>query len=145
VRRRWILLGTLASLGLIGCGGGTPVASPTTPPTPATRVEVTLTDAMRIEPATMVVAAGTPVTFVVTNTGVIDHEFFVGDEAAQAEHDAEMAGGGMMHDHGDGISLEPGVTKELTITLDAIGTTLAGCHVPGHFAAGMKATITISG
>ena len=32
-----------------------------------------------------------PVTFVVTNSGTTDHEFYLGDEAAQAEHEKEMA------------------------------------------------------
>jgi hypothetical protein len=47
----------------------------------AVRVAVTLTDALRIEPAEMTVPVGVPVTFVVTNAGVIPHEFVVGDEA----------------------------------------------------------------
>jgi hypothetical protein len=31
-----------------------------------------------------------PVTFVVTNAGSIDHESYLGDEAAQAEDEQEM-------------------------------------------------------
>ncbi len=54
---------------------------------------------MRIEPAAITVRLGEPVTFVVTNVGVIDHEFYLGDEAAQVEHEAEMAGGAMAHGH----------------------------------------------
>ncbi|MEX1169105.1 MAG: hypothetical protein WEE50_03075, partial [Chloroflexota bacterium] len=46
----------------------------------ATRIEVSLIDTLRIEPSPMTVPAGVPVTFVVTNTGAIEHEFFVGDE-----------------------------------------------------------------
>jgi uncharacterized cupredoxin-like copper-binding protein len=111
----------------------------------ATRVEVTLVDALKIEPSTMSVPAGVPVTFVVTNAGVADHEFFVGDEDAQAAHEAEMAEmGGMAHDEEMGIGVKPGETKELTITFPAAGSTLAGCHVAGHYAAGMKATIEVT-
>ena len=38
----------------------------------------------------MTVPAGVPVTFVVTNSGTTDHEFYLGDEDAQAEHEKEM-------------------------------------------------------
>lgn len=113
------------------------------PASAATRVVVTLTDALRIEPATMTVPAGVPVTFVVTNAGALDHEFFLGDEAAQAEHEQEMQQGGMAHDEPMGIGVKPGVTKELTVTFATAGQTLAGCHVQGHYMAGMKAVITI--
>jgi len=112
----------------------------------ATRIEVTLTDMLKIEPAAMTVPAGVPVTFVVTNTGTVLHEFTLGDAADQEAHDKEMmeAGGmSMPKDEENAIGVEPGQTKELTYTFDAPGETLAGCHVVGHYAAGMKATITI--
>lgn len=108
------------------------------------RIEVSLTDALRIEPAEMTVKAGTPVTFVVTNTGVTEHEFYLGDEAAQAEQEQAMQSGQMAHDTPEGISLAPGETKELTYTFDAPGQTLAGCHVAGHYDGGMKATIKVT-
>jgi uncharacterized cupredoxin-like copper-binding protein len=89
-----------------------------------------------------------PATFVVTNTGTTDHEFYLGDEAAQAEHETQMGGmggmGGMTHDEPDGIALEPGETKELTHTFGTPGKTLAGCHLPGHYAGGMKADILVT-
>lgn len=135
-------------------GGG----APTSPPVPATsgppaaasaaatRVEVTLTDALKIEPAAMTVPAGVPITFVVTNSGATDHEFYLGDEAAQAEHEKEMAEmGGMAHDEPEGIAVKPGETKELTYTFADAGETLAGCHVAGHYGGGMKATISVTG
>jgi uncharacterized cupredoxin-like copper-binding protein len=112
----------------------------------ATRVDVTLTDALKIEPAAMTVPAGVPVTFVVTNSGTTDHEFYLGDEAAQAAHENEMAEmGGMAHDETEGIAVKPGETKELTYTFEVAGETLAGCHVAGHYGGGMKATITVTG
>jgi uncharacterized cupredoxin-like copper-binding protein len=116
------------------------------PSAAATRIDVTLTDALKIEPATMTVPAGVPVTFVVTNSGATDHEFYLGDEEAQAEHEQEMAEmGGMAHDEPEGIAVKPGETKELTYTFAEAGSTLAGCHVAGHYGAGMKAEITVEG
>ena len=110
----------------------------------ATRVEVKLTDALEIEPTEIKVPAGQAITFVVTNKGATDHEFYVGDEAAQTKHETEMGSmGGMAHDADNGIGLKPGETKELTMTFATAGSTIAGCHTTGHYAAGMKATIAI--
>ena len=112
----------------------------------ATRIEVTLTDGLKIEPASMTVPAGQPVTFVVTNSGTIFHEFVLGDEDIQAEHEAEMmeeGGMSMSEDEPNAIGVDPGQTKELTFTFAEPGTTLAGCHVIGHYGGGMKADITI--
>jgi uncharacterized cupredoxin-like copper-binding protein len=110
----------------------------------ATRIEVRLTDALKIEPAVMAVPVGVPVTFAVTNAGLIEHEFYLGDEAAQAMHDREMAAGGMAHDEPEGIGVDPGETKELVYTFAQAGESTAGCHVVGHYGAGMKATITVT-
>ena len=123
-----------------------PSALAPSPAGTATRIEVTLTDLMKIEPGTMTVPAGRPVTFVVTNRGTVLHEFTLGDAADQAAHDREMmAAGGMPmpKDEANAIGVEPGQTKELVHTFAAAGETLAGCHVIGHYAAGMRAAITI--
>jgi uncharacterized cupredoxin-like copper-binding protein len=45
---------------------------------------------------------------------------------------------------GDALLLEPGDTGELTHTFDEAGEILIGCHLPGHYEAGMKSTITVS-
>jgi uncharacterized cupredoxin-like copper-binding protein len=127
-------------------GGGAVTTPSASASAPATRVEIRLSDALKMEPAAMTVPAGVPVTFVVTNNGATDHEFYLGDEAAQAEHEQEMgAMGGMTHDEPEGIGLKPGETKELTYTFAAAGKVLAGCHVVGHYGAGMKAEITVTG
>jgi len=125
--------------------GGSVSPSPGTAASPAAqRIEVKLTDALKMEPAEMTVKAGQPVTFVVTNTGAIQHEFYVGDAAAQDAHEQEMMSGGMAMDEPDGIVLKPGETKELTHTFATAGTPRAGCHVPGHYAGGRKAAITVT-
>jgi len=125
--------------------GATGSPSPAASASAATqRIEVTLTDELKMEPAEMSVKVGQPVTFVVTNAGAVEHEFYLGDETVQAEQEAMMQAGEMVHDTAEGISLEPGETKELTYTFDTAGQTLAGCHVSGHYAAGMKATVTVA-
>ena len=129
--------------------GATAPASPAGAPSPAasasTRIEVALNDRMAIELDVMTFPAGVPVTFVVSNTGSADHEFYLGDESAQVAHEAEMmANGGMGHDVPNGIAVAPGETKELIYTFPNPGSTLAGCHVAGHYAAGMMAQLTVT-
>jgi uncharacterized cupredoxin-like copper-binding protein len=79
----------------------------------------------------MTVRADVPVTFVVMNAGMADHEFYLRDEDAQAGHEQEMFEmGGMGHDEPDGIAVAPGETKELADTFAEPGETLAGCQIP---------------
>lgn len=120
-------------------------ASPTAGSATPQTVEVKLSDSLRMDPATMTFRAGQPIHFVVTNMGSTNHEFYLGDEGAQMAHDGEMGGmAGMTHDEAMGIGLMPGETKTLDSMFTAPGAYQAGCHVNGHYAAGMKATITIT-
>jgi uncharacterized cupredoxin-like copper-binding protein len=84
-----------------------------------------------------------------TNNSNAPHEFVIGDEAVQQAHEEEMTNGDevMDNDTMDGqpyaVDVEPGETATLIYTFDKPGTLLIGCHVPGHYAAGMTGTITI--
>lgn len=113
-------------------------------------VEVDANDALTFSPAEIAVSAGETVTFVVTNTGAIPHDFTLGDQATQDAHEAEMAemaASGDMGEHSDpnAVVLEAGETKELTWTFSEAGTVLIGCHQPGHYDAGMKGTVEVEG
>jgi uncharacterized cupredoxin-like copper-binding protein len=44
----------------------------------------------------------------------------------------------------DTVEVKPGTTGELTVTFDKAGDVLIGCHQPGHYPAGMRATVTVS-
>ena len=149
MHRSRVALVPVVALLVVACssGGATsvPAASASASDSTAqTRIEVTMTDTFRFEPAAMSVPVGVPVTFVVTNAGVLDHEFYLGDEAMQAHHEEEMIEmGGMGHDEPEGIAVEPGETEELTYTFDMPGMMLAGCHVAGHYAGGMKADVSV--
>jgi uncharacterized cupredoxin-like copper-binding protein len=88
-------------------------------------------------------AAGTTVTFVVENTDPIDHEFLIGDEAAQQAHED-----GTEPHHGakpGELSLGIGETLETTYTFNEPGELLIGCHLPTHYDFGMRGTITVTG
>jgi uncharacterized cupredoxin-like copper-binding protein len=112
-------------------------------------VEISAGDSFRFDPESVAVTAGETITFRVTNDGAIPHDFVLGDAAMQDEHEAEMAdmasGGDMSHDEPNAFVIEPGETKEMTWHMTQSGEILFGCHQPGHFAAGMKGTITVSG
>lgn len=113
-------------------------------PSAATRtIEVVADDPYRFEPPDLEVESGETVTFVVTNEGREPHEFVLGDEAYQESHGEEMAAGEMHHE-GNAVTVAPGATEELTWTFPTEGEVLYGCHVAGHYAAGMVGAISIS-
>ena len=149
MRLRHLALAPALALAVAACSGAAsqpPASEPAAASAGASSqtIEVKLTDALRMEPAAMTVKAGQPVTFMVTNTGAIEHEFYLGGAAAQAEQEQTMQSGAMVHDNSEGISLKPGETKELTYTFTEVGQTLAGCPVAGHYSGGMKAAITVT-
>ncbi|HVL91354.1 MAG TPA: plastocyanin/azurin family copper-binding protein [Actinomycetota bacterium] len=108
-------------------------------------VEITAMDSLTFDPAAISVEKGEVVTFRVTNTGKIDHDFALGDEEFQKEHGQQMGGGGHHAEGTPAIGLKPGETKSLTWRFTTPGTVLYGCHVPGHYEAGMVGTITVQG
>jgi uncharacterized cupredoxin-like copper-binding protein len=111
----------------------------------ARTVAVSMSDDLRFDPGEITVSQGETVTFVLTNEGQTRHEFLIGDEAEQAEYADEMASGEMHHAGDVGVSVEPGQTQSFTYTFDdAQAELLAGCHEPGHYDAGMVATITVT-
>lgn len=104
-------------------------------------------------PGALSVPAGTPVTFRVTNPGVIDHELVIGDAHVQEEAEEAMRAGsghaahGAAGHHGDDVSsiyLRPGESGEITATFTKKGELLIGCHIPGHWAAGMRGTLRVT-
>lgn len=120
------------------------------------KVAVKITDGLRFSPNELTVRKGQRVTFTVSNPTEVEHEFAVGDAAAQKGHAQTMAGGhggmggmgsmGSMSGGGvEAVSLMPGETKTMTYTFDKAGKVVFGCHVAGHYEAGMKGTIHVEG
>jgi uncharacterized cupredoxin-like copper-binding protein len=135
--RMWFVAVALA-LPLVACGGGS------SPSVKADRtIEMTTRD-NKFEPDVASVRRGEKIAFRFRNQGKVNHEAFVGTEAAQQEHESKMKdmGGMDMHDEGT-ISVKPGETKTLVHTFPDPGTLLIGCHEPGHWQAGMKVVVTV--
>lgn len=93
-------------------------------------------------PDSFSVRAGTTVRIVVHNTDPIDHELIVGDQATQDRHEHGT------EQHHDGsvpgeISVPAGAVVSTTYRFDQPGRLLYGCHLPGHWAYGMRGTIAV--
>jgi uncharacterized cupredoxin-like copper-binding protein len=119
------------------CGGATPEA-----------IEITALDDPAFNPAEVTVQVGEPVRFVITNPGEDVHEFVLGPENIQRAHEEASQMGeehGEMHVEGQlaTLELQPGETKEVTVTFEEAGEILYGCHEPGHYNAGMVGTVIV--
>ena len=174
--RRFVFVVAALALGLVvaACGGTSSTAPESTTTVPDTTVpttdtaddhsdfsfgepadaasadrviEITASDDFRFDPASIEVSAGETVTFRVTNTGAIPHDFTLGDEAMQQSHAEEMGemAGMAMPDEPNAMVLAPGETRELTWRFTEPGDLLIGCHQSGHYEAGMRAQITVQG
>ncbi len=128
----------LLTLVLVGCGSGETNGVPKA----GRNIDIEMID-NKFSPVTVSLTEGEAVTFVFTNSGSVEHEAIIGDAQVQDEHEAEMTGRGMDHDSSAAIAVAPGKTGELDFTADEAGTLLIGCHVPGHYEAGMKAKVEI--
>jgi uncharacterized cupredoxin-like copper-binding protein len=116
---------------------------------PDRTIEIMATGDLRFNPATVTVAAGDTVAFVIHNDTPLPHEFVIGAEAVQAEHELEMSEGmetamTEMEDNPFAVDVPAGETRTLVYKFDDAGTLIYGCHVPGHYPAGMWGTVTIS-
>jgi uncharacterized cupredoxin-like copper-binding protein len=169
--RRWSRLGAILTVGALvvaACGGdsggsdesgGLTSSGPEDTDSAGTRtVEVEMRD-NEFSPDQVEVSEGERVRFVFTNEGQATHDAVVGDEAAQAEHEAEMRATESEPEHGTmstmshgseaegseaAITVDPGATGELTYSFDTDDAVLIGCHEPGHYDAGMKLTLDVT-
>lgn len=141
----------------------TPIPATPTPQPPTSEPALGTKDAPRVigvtmgnfffEPGSITVHAGETIRFVITNPTEIAHEMVIGTAEEQEHHAQEMAAGmdhEQMGDHDDAaepneLEVEAGETGELVWTFDQAGEFLLGCHVAGHWEAGMKGTVEVEG
>src|SRR5689334_5269580 len=112
----YFVLAGLAVLVTAGCGGSDHESHGSMSDAKATRtVDITMKE-FAYNPASVPVKMGETVKFVFHNEGQILHDAFIGDDAAQAAHEAEMRGnsGQTKHDEMNAIKVVPGKTGELT-------------------------------
>jgi plastocyanin len=112
---------------LAGCGGGSD-ESESEPAGPARVVDITAKEySFNGDPGT--IAAGDTITFVVSNTGVEDHQMQVLD------------GDGRRIDQTDRIL--PGASDEVTVTFEEAGPYRLICDIDDHLSRGQTAGLTV--
>jgi uncharacterized cupredoxin-like copper-binding protein len=104
-------------------------------------VEVTI-HYSHFDPSALEFPPGTTVRFIVHNTDPIDHEFILGDTRVQNVHEL---GTEARHPPRPGeMSVPAGTTRTTTYTFTKPGTLIFGCHLPGHYAFGMRGLVTVA-
>jgi uncharacterized cupredoxin-like copper-binding protein len=109
-------------------------------------IDVRMDDTMRFAPDTLQVQAGETIRFVVHNAGKVAHELVLGTDADIRAHAEDMKKG-TDHSHAGAaaISVAPGQTGELVVTFPQTGTLQMACLIPGHYEAGMKGQLKVTG
>jgi uncharacterized cupredoxin-like copper-binding protein len=95
----------------------------------------------RFQPAAVTVPPGATVRFVLRNTDPIDHEFIIGGKAVHQLHER----GTQRSHHGPGeVSVPAGQERTTTVSFNLpAGELEYACHLPGHYAYGMRGLVTI--
>jgi uncharacterized cupredoxin-like copper-binding protein len=94
------------------------------------------------EPAAVSVPVGRPVTFVITNTDPIDHEWIVGDDST---HERHRSGTEPVHaSRPTELTIPAGTERRTTVTFGSMGAQLFICHLPAHERYGMVGTVTVT-
>lgn len=110
------------------------------------KVDVTLSDNMRFEPASINVQEGETVRFVVHNAGKNKHEMVLGSLDQLTEHAKEMrASPGMVHAESNQVSLKPGQRGSIVWQFTQPGKIDFACTEPGHLEAGMVGQVNVMG
>ena len=108
-------------------------------------VNVTMSDAMRFDPARISVRRNETVRFVLRNDGTLKHEMVLGTFAELKEHAALMLKfPEMEHADPNQAIVDPGKTGELIWQFTKAGTFDFACLQPGHFEAGMKGRVVVA-
>lgn len=100
-------------------------------------------------PTSIEIAQGETVLFDIENVGEIAHDFTIGDIETQDAHELEMAeaasDGAVTHSpDANAILVEAGRSKVIAWKFTVPGVLQFGCHIPGHYDAGMLGTITVT-
>lgn len=145
-----IMLGLLSAAGILllaACSTGEPAMTPGSATDPRV-ISVDLLD-FTFEPAIVDVRRGESVRFVAVNRSDLPHELFIGSPVEQDQHHAlHAAAAPDMHDELDdgltGIYVPARGTAQFTYQFDHEGEVLMGCHLVGHFEAGMVGVIRVA-
>jgi uncharacterized cupredoxin-like copper-binding protein len=120
---------------------------PGDPKKPFRVVEITMQESngtMSYRPKALEVRRGEQIKFVITNAGMLAHEFILANTADNLKH-AELMKKypDMEHDDPNGKTVQPGAKAEMLWRFTNTGTFEFSCLIPGHREAGMVGTVTV--
>jgi uncharacterized cupredoxin-like copper-binding protein len=137
---RWRAVALVPLLGLLGSPTAAPAAAASQPALPVVNLTIHFS---RFSPSTIVVAPGVPTTFVVHNTDPIGHELIIGDDSVQLRHEL---GTEAHHPTRPGeVSIAGDSVAITTFVSPSFGVVPFACHVPGHYAYGMRGRLVVRG
>lgn len=138
----------LAAVFLLGaCSAAEPTVGTDSSPR---EIDLTMTDELTFEPATIEVRRGETVLFRIRNSSNQAHEAYIGSQEEQALHatrhsavapDEQTA---IPHINQPAVHVPPLGTGEFLYRFDERVELVIGCHYPGHYEAGMRAVIEVS-
>jgi uncharacterized cupredoxin-like copper-binding protein len=120
---------------------------PGDPKKPFRVVEITMQESygtMSYQPNALEVKRGEQIKFVITNAGLLAHEFILANTADNLKHAALMKKyPDMEHDDPNGKTVQPGAKAEMLWRFTKAGTFEFSCLIPGHREAGMIGTVAV--
>ena len=120
---------------------------PGDPKKPFRVVEITMQErygSMSYQPNALEVKRGEQIKFVITNAGLLAHEFILAKTADNLKHAALMKKyPEMEHDDPNGKTVQPGAKVEVLWGFTKTGRFEFSCLIPGHREAGMVGTVTV--
>lgn len=126
--------------------GNSTVGKPGDPKNVSRTIKVTMNDNMRFSPQSIAVKRGEVIQFIVTNAGKIKHEMVIGSTSELQEHAKMMQKfPEMEHAEPNQATVEPGRSGVIVWKFDTAGKVEFACLQPGHFEAGMKGLVEVTG
>ena len=120
---------------------------PGDPKKPFRVVEITMQESngtMSYRPKALEVRRGEQIKFIITNVGMLAHEFILASTTDNLKHAALMKKyPDMEHDDPNGKTVQPGAKAEMLWRFTKTGTFEFSCLIPGHREAGMVGTVTV--
>jgi uncharacterized cupredoxin-like copper-binding protein len=150
-----VLVGTVATMAAIAPGyrayaheaAHYSAGEPGDPKKKARTILVTMKEGdgkMMFIPDRVEVKRGEQIRFVLTNTGVLAHEFILASTEENLKHAEEMKKNPEMeHDDPNGKRVDPNKKSEIVWKFTKAGTFEYGCLIPGHRESGMTGTIIV--
>lgn len=100
---------------------------------------------MLFDPDDLRIEKGETVKFVLTNSGAMEHELYLGTHEEVQDHAKQMLKSPEMeHDEPSAVRVDPGHQGEVVWQFTKSGTFTFACLIPGHMESGMVGQISVA-